>query len=75
MTAFNGIVPEDADPNAVATAVVDVVNSPFGKRPFRVHIDPSEDGASVGFAVLDRLKSEMLHRVGLPDLLGPAQLT
>src|SRR5467141_3921595 len=62
MTAFNGIVPEDADPNAVATAVVDVVNSPFGKRPFRVHIDPSEDGASVGFAVLDRLKSEMLHR-------------
>jgi NAD(P)-dependent dehydrogenase (short-subunit alcohol dehydrogenase family) len=75
MTAFNGIVPEDADPNAVATAVVDVVNSPFGKRPFRVHIDPSEDGASVGFAVLDRLKSEMLHRVGLPDLLCPAQLT
>jgi NAD(P)-dependent dehydrogenase (short-subunit alcohol dehydrogenase family) len=75
MTAFNGIVPEDADPNAVATAVVNVVNSPFGKRPFRVHIDPSEDGANVGFAVLDRLKAEMLHRVGFPDLLSPAQPT
>jgi NAD(P)-dependent dehydrogenase (short-subunit alcohol dehydrogenase family) len=75
MTAFNGIVPEDADPNAVATAVVNVVNSPFGKRPFRVHIDPSEDGANVGFAVLDRLKAEMLHRVGFQDLLSPAQPT
>lgn len=71
-TAFNAIVPDDADVAAVARAVVDVVNTPFGKRPFRVHIDPSEDGANVGFAVLDRLKAEMLHRVGLADLLHPA---
>ena len=45
---------------------------PFGKRPFRVHIDPTEDGASVGFTVLDRVRAEMLHRVGLSDLLKPA---
>jgi hypothetical protein len=44
---------------------------PFGKRPFRVHIDPSLDGADVGFAVLDRVRAEMLHRVGLSDLLKP----
>jgi len=25
----------------------------------------------VGFAVLDRLKAEMLHQVGLPELLTP----
>lgn len=36
-----------------------------------IHIDPTEDGANVGFAVLDRLRSEMLHRVGLADLLKP----
>ncbi|ADG19319.1 short-chain dehydrogenase/reductase SDR [Paraburkholderia atlantica] len=70
-TAFSAIVPPDADAGLVASAVVDVVNAPFGKRPFRVHIDPTEDGANVGFTVLDRLRSEMLHRVGLADLLKP----
>jgi hypothetical protein len=58
----------------VAAAIVDVVNAPFGNRPFRVHIDPTEDGANVGFSVLDRIRSEMLNRVGLSDLLKPRQL-
>lgn len=57
-----------------ADAVVSVVDTPFGKRPFRVHSDPAQDGADVGFAVLDRLRAEMLHRVGLHDLLRPARL-
>jgi NAD(P)-dependent dehydrogenase (short-subunit alcohol dehydrogenase family) len=69
--AFSAIVPADADAALVAEAVVDVVDAPFGKRPFRVHIDPTEDGANVGFTVLDRLRAEMLHRVGLSDLLKP----
>lgn len=73
-TAFAEIVPEDADVGAVADAIVDVVDAPFGKRPFRVHIDPTQDGADVGFTVLDRLRAEMLHRVGLSDLLKPARL-
>lgn len=71
-TAFAEIVPEDADVAGVADAIVEVVDTPFGKRPFRVHYDPTEDGANVGFAVLDRLRAEMLHRVGLSDLLKPA---
>ena len=33
-----------------------------------------QDGADVGFTVLDRLRAEMLHRVGLADLLTPAKL-
>ncbi|MGO4277937.1 SDR family oxidoreductase [Cupriavidus sp. RAF20_2] len=69
--AFAGIVPPDADAGQVADAIVDVVNAPFGKRPFRVHVDPTQDGADVGFAVLDRLRAEMLHRVGMGDLLVP----
>ena len=73
--AFAEIVPENADPQGVADRIVDVIDMPFGKRPFRVHYDPTEDGADVGFAVLDRVRSEMLHRVGLADLLSPAQLT
>jgi NAD(P)-dependent dehydrogenase (short-subunit alcohol dehydrogenase family) len=69
--AFAKIVPPEADASPVADAIVRVVDTPFGKRPFRVHIDPSQDGADVAFAVIDRVRSEMLHRVGLSDLLTP----
>lgn len=69
--AFAEIVPDDADASGVATRIVDVVGMEFGTRPFRVHYDPTDDGASVGFAVLDRLRAEMLHRVDLSDLLHP----
>ncbi|WP_166653534.1 SDR family oxidoreductase [Paraburkholderia flava] len=69
--AFAEIVPPDADVGLVAEAIVDVVAKPFGTRPFRVHIDPTQDGADLGFAVLDRVRAEMLHRVGLSDLLKP----
>ncbi|WP_046117797.1 SDR family oxidoreductase [Ensifer aridi] len=71
--AFAAIVPDDADPAPVADMIVDVVNAPFGERPFRIHYDPTEDGANIGFSVLDRLRAEMLHRVGLGDLLKPAR--
>ena len=67
-------VPDDADPEGVSRAIVDVVDMPFGERPFRVHCDPAQDGASVTFAVMDRVKAEMLHRIGLADLLKPAKL-
>ena len=69
--AFAEIVPADADVSLVADAIVDVVGAPFGQRPFRVHIDPTQDGADVGFTVLDRVRAEMLRRVGLSDLLKP----
>lgn len=69
--AFGQIVPQDADVGEVAKAIVELVGLPLGKRPFRVHVDPTEDGASVGFTVLDRLRAEMLYRVGMEDLLKP----
>lgn len=71
--AFAAIVPDDADPAPVAEMIAEVVDTPFGERPFRIHYDPTQDGAEVGFAVLDRLRAEMLHRVGLSDLLKPAK--
>jgi len=72
--AFAKIVPDDAEPGPVATLIADVVAMPLGQRPFRLHYDPAEDGANIGFAVLDRLRAEMLHRVGLADLLTPARV-
>ena len=71
--AFAAIVPDDADVGAVAEAIAKVVDAPFGKRPFRVHIDPTQDGAEVVFGVMDRVRSQMLHRVRLDELLTPFQ--
>jgi NAD(P)-dependent dehydrogenase (short-subunit alcohol dehydrogenase family) len=63
--------PADADAASVAEAVVKVVDAPFGKRPFRVHIDPSQDGAEIVNGVADRVRAELLWRIGLQDLLHP----
>jgi len=64
-------VPPDADVAAVAEALVKVVDMPFGKRPFRIHIDPAQDGCEVVNAVADRIRAEFLRRIGLGDLLAP----
>ncbi|MBY3184616.1 SDR family NAD(P)-dependent oxidoreductase [Rhizobium sp. 25PS6] len=64
--------PADADAGAVAAAIVDVVGKPFGTRPFRVHIDPSEDGAEIVNGVADRVRAELFRSIGLEDLLKPA---
>ena len=66
-----GIQPPDADVAAVADAIVKVVDMPFGKRPFRVHIDPAQDGCEVVNAVADRIRAEFLRRIGFGDLLAP----
>jgi NAD(P)-dependent dehydrogenase (short-subunit alcohol dehydrogenase family) len=63
--------PADADVADVATAIVDVVDMPTGTRPFRVHIDPADDGAAAVSAVADRMRVEFLTRIGLEDLLHP----
>ncbi|MBY3152187.1 SDR family oxidoreductase [Rhizobium laguerreae] len=64
--------PADADAGAVAAAIVNVIGKPFGTRPFRVHIDPSEDGAEIVNGVADRVRAELFRRIGLEDLLKPA---
>jgi NAD(P)-dependent dehydrogenase (short-subunit alcohol dehydrogenase family) len=72
--AMKGLIklePADSDPQAVAAAIVDIVDAPFSKRPFRVHIDPCSDGAEVVDGVADRVRAEFLWRVGLADLLKP----
>ena len=74
MKGFASIVPPEADAAAVGEAIVNVVNAPFGKRPYRVHIDPTNDGAEVTNTVLDRVRAELLHRIGLDDVLTPAKL-
>jgi NAD(P)-dependent dehydrogenase (short-subunit alcohol dehydrogenase family) len=66
--------PADADVGMVAEAIVKVVKTPFGRRPFRVHIDPSQDGCEIVNGVADRVRAELLRNIGLPDLLTPRDL-
>ncbi|SFB14459.1 NAD(P)-dependent dehydrogenase, short-chain alcohol dehydrogenase family [Collimonas sp. OK607] len=63
--------PADADVATVADAIVEVIGMPFGSRPFRTHIDPSQDGCEIVNGVADRVRSEMFRRIGLDDLLHP----
>jgi NAD(P)-dependent dehydrogenase (short-subunit alcohol dehydrogenase family) len=64
--------PADADPAEVARQIVRVVALPFGQRPFRVHVDPSQDGAEIVNGVADRMRREMYRNIGLENLLHPA---
>jgi hypothetical protein len=56
----------------VAREIVRVIDAPFGKRPFRVHVDPSQDGAEIVNGVADRMRREMFRNIGLENLLAPA---
>jgi NAD(P)-dependent dehydrogenase (short-subunit alcohol dehydrogenase family) len=69
---FASTVPPDAAAAAVSEAIARVVAAPFGKRPFRVHVDPAHDGAEIVNAVADRVRAELLRKIGLGDLLTPA---
>ena len=55
----------------MADAIVRVVGTPFGRRPFRVHVDPSQDGAEIVNGVADRVRAELLRWIGLEDILTP----
>ncbi len=70
LKSLTATVPPDADVATVAQAIVRIVEAPFGQRPFRVHIDPAQDGAQVVAAVADRIRAEFLRRIGLADLLS-----
>jgi NAD(P)-dependent dehydrogenase (short-subunit alcohol dehydrogenase family) len=72
LKGLSDLEPADADAGEVAEAIARVVDTPFGKRPFRVHIDPSEDGAEIVNGVADRVRAELLRRIGLADLLRPS---
>lgn len=71
--ALARLAPEDADPVEVARRVVRVVGLPRGERPFRVHIDPADDGAEAVNAVGDVIRRRFYERIGYPDLLAPAE--
>ncbi|MFD8164167.1 SDR family NAD(P)-dependent oxidoreductase, partial [Streptomyces malaysiensis] len=63
------LAPADADASMVSDEIARIVALPAGRRPYRVHIDPADDGSEEVSDVADRVRSEFLTRVGLADLL------
>ncbi|MFC0110955.1 SDR family NAD(P)-dependent oxidoreductase [Kibdelosporangium aridum] len=67
------LLPEDADPAEVARQIVRVVDLPKGQRPFRVHVDPAEDGAELVNAVGDAVRRQFFRRIGFPEFVTPVR--
>jgi NAD(P)-dependent dehydrogenase (short-subunit alcohol dehydrogenase family) len=63
------LAPEGAEASMVSDEITRIVALPAGERPFRVHIDPANDGSEEVSDVADRIRAEFLDRIGLADVL------
>ncbi|MGH3170949.1 MAG: SDR family NAD(P)-dependent oxidoreductase [Trebonia sp.] len=63
------LAPAGADASMVSDEIARIVALPEGQRPFRVHIDPADDGSAEVSEVADRIRREFLTRIDLADLL------
>ncbi|MFH8696903.1 SDR family oxidoreductase [Streptomyces sp. KS_5] len=69
--ALAALSPADADVREVARAIVRIVDTPKGERPFRTTIDPADDGSERVSDVADAVRADFYERIGMPDLLAP----
>ncbi|MER6984264.1 SDR family oxidoreductase [Streptomyces carpinensis] len=65
------LAPPDADAAEVARAIVAIVDTPKGSRPFRTTIDPADDGSEAVSDVADDIRTAFYERIGFTDLLTP----
>jgi NAD(P)-dependent dehydrogenase (short-subunit alcohol dehydrogenase family) len=63
------LTPPDADAADVARAVCSIVSRPHGTRPFQVHVEPDDGGATSVTAVGDVVRERYLRRLGCEELL------
>ncbi|QOV40366.1 SDR family oxidoreductase [Streptomyces ferrugineus] len=69
--ALAALAPADADVREVARAIVRIVGTPKGERPFRTTIDPADDGSERVSDVADGIRTDFYQRIGMTDLLTP----
>ncbi|MGF0175514.1 SDR family oxidoreductase [Streptomyces sp. Marseille-Q5077] len=69
--ALAALAPADADVMEVARAIVRIVDTPKGERPFRITIDPADDGSERVSDVADGVRADFYERIGMTDLLTP----
>jgi NAD(P)-dependent dehydrogenase (short-subunit alcohol dehydrogenase family) len=69
LAGLTAAFPAGRTADEVADEIVRVVDAPAGRRPFRVHVDPSHDGSEVVSVVYDRIRAEFYRRIGIAELL------
>lgn len=69
---LSALMPDDADPQAVADDIARIVGLPAGQRPFRSLTDFIDDGAGAVTQVAERVREAFAQRIGIADLLKPA---
>ena len=72
-TKLAALAPPDADAGLVSDEIARIVALPEGERPYRVHVDPANDGSEEVSEVADRIRGEFLTRVDLGGLLTVAK--
>jgi hypothetical protein len=58
----------------VARAIIEIVETPFGERPFRVHVDPSDKARLAPGKTIDQFArvSQAIKRTKRPNLASSA---
>ena len=69
---LSALMPDDADPAAVADEIARIVHLPAGTRPFRSVVDFIDDGAAAVTEVAERVREDFAKRIGIADLLKPS---
>jgi hypothetical protein len=60
--------PKDASPQLVGDALLQAVNAPRGKKPFRIPVDPFQDGSDKIMALADKSNTDFLKRCGILEI-------
>jgi NAD(P)-dependent dehydrogenase (short-subunit alcohol dehydrogenase family) len=61
------------DPAEVGRATVRIVEMPYGTRPFRLTVDPTDGGADEINKIRDRVRTAYLINAGMGDILHPTR--
>jgi len=69
---LSALMPDHADPAAVADEIARIVHLPAGTRPFRSVVDFIDDGAAAVTEVAERVREDFAQRIGIADLLKPS---
>ena len=70
----NETFPKDATAQLVGDAIVKAVDAPRGSKPFRLPVDPFEDGSDEIMTLADAKSDEFLKRCGILEICSyPSQ--
>lgn len=60
--------PKDASAQLVGDAVATAINAPRGSKPFRIAVDPFQDGSDEIMTLADAKHAEFLQRCGIDEI-------